>query len=178
LTISNWDNLLKSNIKKFRINNQIRAREVRVVDEVGKNLGVMKLEEALKMAFERHLDLVEIAPKVNPPVVKIIDYGKFLYWQRKKEKEKKKQQKELKCIRIGFKESEHDLDFKVKKISEFLENGHQVRIDLILKGREKAFKDQAIEKIKNFLEKIKVNYKIIQEPKKVPRGISTMIVKK
>ena len=149
-----------------------------MIDEEGKNLGVMKLEEALKMAFERHLDLVEITSKANPPVVKIVDYGKFLYWQRKKEKEKKKQQKELKCIRIGFKESEHDLNFKAKKISEFLEDGHQVRIDLILRGREKAFSEQAIEKIKNFLEKIEISYKIIQEPKKVPRGISAMIVKK
>ena len=148
------------------------------MDEEGKNLGIMKLEEALKMAFERNLDLVEIAPNANPPVVKIIDYGKFLYWQKKKEKEKKKQQKELKCIRIGFKESEHDLDFKAKKISEFLEEGHQVRVDLILRGREKIFADQGIEKLKKFLEKINFEFKIIQEPKKVPRGISAMIVKK
>jgi len=165
-------------LKKFRINNQIRAREVRVIDEEGKNLGVMKLEEALKLAFERHLDLVEIAPKANPPVVKIVDYGKFLYQQKKKEKEKKKKQKELKCIRIGFKESEHDLSYKAEKVTEFLEEGSPVRIDLILRGREKIFVQEAKEKIKKFLEKIEIEYKFIQEPKKVPRGISALIIKK
>ena len=151
---------------------------MRVIDEKGKNLGVMKIEEALKMAFERHLDLIEIAPKANPPVVRIDDYGRFLYWQRKKEKEKKKTQKEMKCLRIGFKESEHDLNFKAKKISEFLEKGHPIRIDLMLRGREKMFFEQAKEKLKKFLEKIETDYRIIQEPKKVPRGLSTVLIKK
>ena len=94
--------------KKYRLNNQIKARELRVIDEQGKNLGIMPTSQALALAYEKNLDLVEITEKTSPPVAKIMDFGKFLYQQKRLAKKEKKR-KELKIIRIGFKEGEKDL---------------------------------------------------------------------
>ncbi len=167
----------KPKTKRYYFNNQIRAKEVRLIDETGKNLGIKPFSEALKMAYNKRLDLVQITEKVSPPVVRMVDYGKFLY-QQKKEAKKLQKKEEMKAVRLGFREGEHDLGTKAKKIDIFLKNDYKVRIDLYLRGREKKFSDLAKEKLENFLKKISSEYRIIQEPKKVPRGFSVVISKK
>jgi translation initiation factor IF-3 len=168
-------------IKKPLVNNQIRAREVRVINEEGKQIGILKIEEALVLARERNLDLVQVTEKVEPPVCKIMDYGKYLYQLEKKRKlsAKKQQSGELKGIRLSFNISPHDLTVKAKLGEKLLKKGNKIRIEMKLKGREKALENFAKEKINKFLEILKelVPIKIERELKKEPRGL-TMIISK
>lgn len=149
-----------------------------VIDESGKSLGILTASEALKIAKEKELDLIEIAPTANPPVAKIMDYGKFQYQQQKKNKEagKKVQTIETRSIRINIGTSQHDLELKAKKISEFLREKNRVKIDLILRGRakflEKSFLEERLNRILHFITE---GYKIADGPKKVPSGISIII---
>jgi len=138
----------KQQSKKFnteRINNQIRAREVRLV---GDNIepGVYTLTEAIQIADDLDLDLVEINGNPNPPIVKIIDYGKYVYAKKLKAKEQKKKQKEtkqsLKEVRFGPNTDEHDFNFKAKHARNFLENGDLVKTFVFFKGREITFKEK------------------------------------
>ena len=162
-------------------NTQIRAKEVRVVDETGKQLGVLPLEEALRTAYERNLDLIQVTDKVDPPVCKIVDYGKYVYHERKKEKSATKKQKisELKGIRLGFNISQHDMEIRARQAEKFLKGGDKVRINIVLRGREKALGNFAKEKINKFLEILQgfTQYKIEREVKREPRGFSTIISK-
>jgi translation initiation factor IF-3 len=162
-------------------NNYIRASQVRVVDETGKQLGVLNLSEAIQIAKDRGLDLIQVTEKVEPPVCKIMDYGKYLYQETKKDKSAQKKQKisELKGIRFGFNISEHDLEVKAKQADKFLKDGDKVRVDIILRGREKAMTDFAQEKIKKFMEILQrfTLYKTEREIKKEPKGFSTIISK-
>jgi translation initiation factor IF-3 len=125
--------------KPHRINEMIPAREVRVIDEERNALGVMPTVQAIQLARERGLDLVEIAPTADPPVCKITDYGKFLYEQHKKDHEAKKHQKQIQIKEIKFrpKISIHDYDFKMKHVRRFLVEGNKVKITVMLRGREK-----------------------------------------
>jgi translation initiation factor IF-3 len=166
--------------KKFLVDEQIKAEKVRVIDEEGKNLGVFLFEEALKLAKEKNLNLILISEKADPPVCKIADYGKFLYSLRKKEKEKKKKEVEVKGIRIGYNTSLHDLEIKANQAKKFLEKGHKVMIEMILRGREKGLKDFAKEKMEKFLEILnsKIEIKVEGEIKFVPRGLITIVHKK
>jgi len=166
-------------LKRPFINNQIRAKEVRVIDEVGKQLGVFNLAEALKMAEERNLDLIQVTEKIEPPVCKIGDYGKYLYWLRKKEKGVKKSS-EVKGVRLKFNISLHDLETRVHQAEKFLKEGNKIKVELILRGREKALEDFAKEKINQFweiLEKL-IPIKIEKELKKEARGFTMIISKK
>ncbi len=117
----------------------IQAREVRVIDEERNALGVLPTSQAIQMARDRGLDLVEIAPTAQPPVCKITDYGKFLYEQHKKDHEAKKHQKQIQIKEIKFrpKISIHDYDFKMKHVKRFLGDGNKVKITVMLRGREK-----------------------------------------
>lgn len=155
------------------MNEQIRIPKVRVIDENGKNLGILDTSKALGIAKDRGLDLVEISANAKPPVCKITEYGKYQYLQEKKERKQKAKQKkmELKGIRIGFSTSSHDLETKVKQIEKFLKEGHKVRIEMRLRGRERAHKDLAKEKIESFLEIISLEFKKEEDIKKSPRGI-------
>jgi len=167
-------------IRKPLANNQIRSREVRVVDENGKQLGVLKLEDALKMSLERDLDLVQVTEKVNPPVCKLMHYGKYLYQIEKKERGiKKKSGGEIKGIRLSFKISDHDMQTKAKRTVKFLEQENKVRIELRLKGRERALGDFAKQKVNKFLDILKEStpYRIERELKRQPRGLTVIISK-
>jgi translation initiation factor IF-3 len=117
----------------------IQAREIRVLDEEKKPLGVMPTSQAVQMAHDRGLDLVEIAPTAQPPVCRIMDYGKFLYEEHKKSHEAKKHQKQIQLKEIKFrpKISIHDYDFKMKHVKRFLGEGNKVKITVMLRGREK-----------------------------------------
>ena len=118
----------------------IQARQLRVIDEDKNQIGVLSLEEALSMAKEKELDLVEIAPKVDPPVCRIMDYGKYLYELHKKAQEAKKHQKQIQVKEIKFrpKISIHDYNFKMRHVQRFLEDGNKVKITIMLRGRERA----------------------------------------
>ncbi len=122
--------------KKHRINEEIRAKEVQVIGPDGKALGVMPLRQALELAWEQDMDLVEVAPNANPPVCKIMDYGKFLYEERKKRKASKGKPAEVKEITLRPNIGEHDLQVKLNKAREFLEGGNKVRFQLRFRGRE------------------------------------------
>lgn len=165
---------------QYRINRFIVAKELRVVDEEGAFLGVMKTEDALKVAEERGLDLIEIAPSAMPPVAKLISFDKFRYQKEKEEKKKRKSQqiKELKHIRISPRVAPHDLELKIKQAEGFLEKGHRVEISLLLKGREKAHKDLGREKLLNFLSLVKIPFITPMEPKYSGRGFVAQITKK
>lgn len=168
------------NINRTPINNPARTREVRVVDETGKQLGIMPLEEALRLAEEKGLDLIQVTEKVEPPVCKIGDYGKYLYQQQKKERKTKIHSGELKEIRVGFKISPHDLEIKAGLAKKFLTKGDKVKITLVLRGREKALQGFAREKIKILIEKLNslIPIKIEKDLKKEPRGLTMIISKK
>jgi len=154
---------------------------VRVVDETGKQLGVLPLEEALRLAYERNLDLIQVTEKVDPPVCKIMDYGKYAYQEKKKEQSSAKKQKisELKGIRLTFNIGQHDMEVRARQTEKFLKAGDKVRIDIVLRGREKALGNFAREKIGKFLEVLQgfVPYKIERELKKEMRGFSMIISK-
>jgi translation initiation factor IF-3 len=169
--------LLKT-INKPRINNQIIAAELRVVGKDGENLGVLKRDEALVKAGEMELDLIEIAPTAKPPVAKIMDYGKYLYQQQKKDQESAKKSKEVetKVIQIGLGTSGHDLEMKAKKIEEFFKEGNRVRVNLVLRGRAKATDKNFIkERMDRLLGLIPLKYKIADGLKTGPRGVSMII---
>jgi translation initiation factor IF-3 len=116
---------------------------LRVVDQDGKQLGILSRSEALQIATEQDLDLVEISPDANPPVAKIVDWGKYNYQRTKQLQKNKRNSKvlEVKQMRFGLKISEHDLSVKLKKVTDFLETGHKVKITIFYRGRELAHKD-------------------------------------
>ncbi|MBI2626361.1 MAG: translation initiation factor IF-3 [Candidatus Nealsonbacteria bacterium] len=162
------------------INRQIRAKEVRLVDETGKQAGLVPLEAAIQMAQERGLDLIQVTEKVDPPVCKIMDFGKYLYQLKKKEKGAKAKGGGIKGIRLGFNMASHDLNVRAQQAEKFFKEGDRVIIEMRLKGREKALGEFAKEKIKKFLELLQVliPYKIERELKRDPRGFSMIIAKK
>ena len=127
---------------QYRINEQIRVREVRIVGDNGSS--VVPTRDALNMAREQGVDLVEISPNANPPVCRLIDYSKFLYQQKKRQKEMKAKQVkvEVKEIRFGPQTDEHDYQFKLKHAKEFLEEGNKVRAYVFFRGRSILFKEQ------------------------------------
>jgi len=166
--------------KKPIINRQIRAQEVRLIDETGKQLGVVPFEEAARLAIERKLDLIQVTEKVEPPVCKLGDYGKYLYQEEKKNKSTKKQKGgELKRIRLTFNISLHDLETKAHQTEKFLNKGDKVRVEMYLKGREKAFQDFAKEKVNKFLEILQnaTPIKIERDLKKEFGGLMIIISK-
>jgi len=126
--------------KKLRINEAIRVKEVRLIDAEGNQAGVVAIDDALRMAKEAELDLVEVSPNVEPPVCKLIDYGKYLFETEKKTRESKKKQKivKLKEIRMQPKIEDHDLEFKTKHIRQFLDDGDKVKVTVRFRGRELA----------------------------------------
>lgn len=165
---------------RLRINENIRAKELRVIGGDGKNLGVISLEEALRAAEEAGLDLIEISPNTTPPIAKLADYGKFQYEQNKKAKEIKSKAKDIeaKGIQVKIGTGEHDLDLKAKRISEWLEEGHRVKIDLFLPGRSKYLDEKFLkERLERILKLVTVAYKVAEDAKKGPKGL-TMVIEK
>ncbi|MCH8048604.1 translation initiation factor IF-3 [Patescibacteria group bacterium] len=160
------------------INQYIRAQELRVIGQDDANLGVISRDDALKIAEEAGLDLIEISPKAVPPVAKIMDYGKFQYAQQKKHREIKAKSHitETKTIQIKVGTGSHDLNLKAKRISEWLQEGHRVRVDLFLRGRYKYMDEKFLKShIEGFLKLVTEDYKIADVIKKSPKGLSTTI---
>ncbi len=143
----------------FKANAQIKALEVFVIDEDNQALGKMTTEAALKMAQDAELDLVEVNPKANPPVVKIVNLGQLKYEREKQAHRQKMQQKktETKSIRLSFRISEHDLGLRVAASEKFLAKDNKVKVELILRGREKQYPQKAAELVKGFVAKLQAN---------------------
>ncbi|MBK5215598.1 MAG: translation initiation factor IF-3 [Candidatus Pacebacteria bacterium] len=163
-----------------RINNQIRASEVRVLSNEGVNLGVLSIKEALALATEQGLDLIEISPNTKPPIAKIAEYGKYKYEQNKKLKKAKAGAKttETKAIQIKIGTGDSDLALKARKASEWLKEGHRIKVELFLSGRSKYMPDPFLrERLNRVLHLITENYKIAEDYKKGPKGPTITIEK-
>ena len=161
----------------MRINRQIRAEKVRLISEEGKQVGVKYLTEALRMAEEADLDLVEIAPNAKPPVCKIVDYGKFKYQQLKKEKENRKAQHQVKVKEIKFKPNidTHDFLTKEKHAREFIEKGYKVRISCVFRGREMLHTELGKKVIQRLIDDLK-DIAVTEAPLKLMgRSMSTVL---
>ncbi len=150
-----------------RVNERIRVREVRLIDENGTQVGIVPIQEALERAKQAGLDLVEVAPNAKPPVCRILDYGKYKYEMEKKEKQarKKLRQSQIKEMQFRPRISEHDLEVKVKKVREFLEEGHKVRVRMRLRGREMAKLDEAMQIVHRIAEMLSDVSKVDSKPK-------------
>jgi translation initiation factor IF-3 len=155
------------------INERVRAREVRLIDENGVQLGIVPTFEALKLAKEKELDLVEVSPKAAPPVCKIMDYGKFKYQVAKKAQEAKKKQTtiQVKEMKLGLKIEEHDLQFKIRHIREFLEDGNKAKIVVMFRGREILHKDKGEALAAKVVDSVKDVGQLDQKPKFDGRNI-------
>jgi translation initiation factor IF-3 len=158
---------VKTIAKDVRINREIRAREVRVIDPEGKQLGIMPLMEALRTASNLESDLVEVSPKSEPPVCRIMDYGKFKYQQRKKDQEARKKQVviHLKEVKMRPKTEEHDFRFKLRHIERFLKEGNKTKVTIVFKGREMAHQDLGRNMLSRVTDEAKEWGKVEQEPK-------------
>lgn len=160
-----------------RINNDIRVLKVRLIDENGEMLGIYSTHEAQKLADEAGLDLVEISPHADPPVCKILDYGKFKYEQQKKANEARKKQKviEVKEIKIRPAIGDHDYEVKLRAAKKFLNDENKVKVTLRLRGREIAHKDLAMEILERFKGDLAELAKVDQEPKLEGRQVIMML---
>ena len=160
-----------------RINEQIRATELRVIGESGEQLGILSRADALKAAEEAGLDLVEISPNADPPVAKIVDWGKFQYQKMKEAQKNRRSNKasELKQMRFGLKIGQGDLDIKLRKVREFLKEGHKVRIQIFYRGREMAHKELGFVMIKRIGELLEDDAVFEHEPQMAGRNLSVVI---
>lgn len=141
---------------QYKINEEITAPQLRVIDAEGAFMGIMSLAEALQISRDKVIDLVEIVPNANPPVAKLIDYGKFRYQKEKEIKKQKSQQKQVyvKGIRLSLRIGQHDIDLRVDQAVKFLKDGDKVKVELLLRGREKARPDLCREVINKFVKQV------------------------
>jgi translation initiation factor IF-3 len=162
------------------INEAIRDREVRVIDDQGNQLGIMSARDAQKIAREKNLDLVKIAPKAKPPVCKIIDYGKFRYEQAKKDKENKKKQTivSIKEVRMSPNIEQHDIDTKMKNGRKFLSKGDKLKISVRFRGREMAHTSIGRDMLLRFAEELSDIADIEKRPKMEGRSMTMFLVPK
>ncbi|MFZ2555357.1 MAG: translation initiation factor IF-3 [Minisyncoccia bacterium] len=163
---------------RVRMNEGIRVAEVRVIGPNAENYGVLKIEEALKKAQEAGLDLIEVSPNAQPPVCRITDYGKFKYEQNKKDKEVKSKVRvsETKEVQVKIGTSDNDMRIKAGKAAAWLKEGHRVKVDLFLWGRYKYMEFNFLkERLERFLAIIPESYKIADEIKKSPKGLSVAL---
>jgi translation initiation factor IF-3 len=166
--------------EKVRVNGQIRAREVRVIDDKGEQLGVMLSADAIKLALSKDLDLVEVAAAANPPVCRIMDYGKFRYQQKKKAQESRKRSTAtiLKEVKVGSMTSVHDVDFKMGHIKSFLAEGHRVKVSVFFRGRSITHPELGRKMLDNIAEKLKDMASVEQHPRLEGRSMSMMLIAK
>lgn len=162
------------------MNDEIREKEVRLIDTDGAMLGVMPTSEAQKLAIAKNLDLVKIVPNANPPVCKIIDYNKSVFEKAKREKEAKKKQKisELKEVRLSASIEEHDFDFKVRNAVKFLQDGNKVKASIRFKGRQIKFAVTGQDVMARFAEAVKDDGTVDRQPKLEGRSMTMILVPK
>ncbi|MBE3091665.1 MAG: translation initiation factor IF-3 [Candidatus Atribacteria bacterium] len=165
---------------KLRINEEIKAEKIRLIDFEGKQVGVVSKKEGLELAEKSNLDLVEVAPEAKPPVCRIIDYGKYKYLLDKKNKTGKKKQKSggMKEIKMRPNIGEHDYNFKVKNLCKFLEEGNQVKITIMFKGREMNYVDLGRKLLERIIEDTNEIAKVLKEPKLEGRNMTLVLMPK
>jgi translation initiation factor IF-3 len=164
--------------KWYKINQRITANEVTLIDEEGKMVGVVSFQEASKIAHQKDMDLIEINPKANPPIVKIMSYSKFKYQQSKNDSKKNKVSK-IKTIRVSIRIATHDLDVQVYKVKEFLIKGQKVKLEVKMRGRERSHPEQATKVMNDFLQRIGTvtdqGYDFEAQPKLEGDNVSSII---
>jgi len=167
---------LKPRGKFYRLNYFIQAREVRLLDEAGKQIGIVTKEEALRRGRAAGVDVVEIAPNAKPPVAKLIDFKKFKYLEAKKEREEKKKQKHvgIKEVRLTPFIGEHDIDFRSKRAQEFLNEGNQLKISLTFRGRQITRKEFGFEVINKFIGRLE-EVKVVRAPHFEGKNLVTLV---
>lgn len=173
-------NIQKPPTQRVRINNFIRASEVRVINEDGTQVGIMPLKEALALAAEAHLDLVEVAPQATPPVCRIMDYGKYKYQQSKKQQEARRRQTtiQIKEVKVRPKIEEHDMAFKLKHIRRFLADRDKVKVTMIFRGREMAHQDRGYAILKQMAAALVDVGQVEQEPRSEGRTLFMIVAPK
>lgn len=162
---------------EIRINRRIRVTEVRLIDAEGEQLGIVPTFDALKKAEDAGLDLVEVSPSARPPVCRIMDYGKYLYLQKKKASEHKHTETQLKELKLGFKTGEHDVQRMVRRAVEFLQDGHKVKVTLRMVGRENAHAKLAKETIDGFVQSVGVAGKLESPIRFEGKSITMILVR-
>jgi translation initiation factor IF-3 len=168
---------LNANHKFYKINYQIQSAQIRLLDEKGVQIGIVSKIEALQKAKELGLDVVEIASKAKPPVAKLIDYKKFKYQEAKKERESKKTQKNVgvKEVRLRPFIGQHDFDTRLARAKEFLEDGNQVKINVMFKGRELGRRQFGFDVLNRFIQDLGI-VKVVREPRMEGRILIAMVV--
>jgi translation initiation factor IF-3 len=166
--------------KQININEKIRAPEVRVVGQDGQQLGVLSLKKALEVAAQEELDLVEVAPNADPPVCKIMDFGKFKYQQNKRTQEAKKKQTviQVKEVKVRPKTDEHDLQVKIRHIKRFLGQKDKAKVTILFRGREIAYTDQGVKVLERIKEEVKDDAVVEQSPKMEGRNMVMILAPK
>jgi translation initiation factor IF-3 len=156
---------------------QISAPRLRVIDADGTQLGEISLNEALARAREKGLDLLEVSPQANPPVAKIVDYGAYKFQKEKQERKQKAKQKKvgIKGIRLSMRIDDHDFEVKVEQATRFLKEGHKVKIELVVRGREAMHLDLGRERINEFIKKVGINNHVEMPMKKLGNRLTTII---
>ena len=165
-------------IDEIKVNEHIRAREVRLISAEGEQLGILPLDEALKTAKDVGLDLVEVAPNSDPPVCRIMDYGKFKYQTSKKVQEARKKSRtvQVKEIKLRPNTEEHDLGFKLRNVKKFLDKKNRVKVTVFFRGREMAYMDAGRELLKRVAEEVMDKGTVEEEPKQEARNRITMVI--
>jgi translation initiation factor IF-3 len=166
--------------KQISINEKIRAPEVRVVGQDGQQLGVLSLKKALELAAQEELDLVEVAPNADPPVCKIMDFGKFKYQQNKRTQEAKKKQTviQVKEVKVRPKTDEHDLQVKIRHIKRFLGQKDKAKVTILFRGREIAYTEQGMKVLERIREEVKEDAVVEQSPKMEGRNMVMILAPK
>ena len=166
-----------SRVPQMRANERIFADPIILIDHNQEHIGEIALKEACEIAEGAGLDLVEVSPKARPPVCKILDYGKFQYTQAKQHRQSQAAQKTVstKGVRIGLRTDTHDLEFKKKQAEKFLSKGNKVKVEIVLRGREKAHQVLARKNIADFLATLEAPFKTEEDVKKFPGGFNTII---
>ncbi len=162
------------------MNENIRAPEVRVIGHDGAQLGIIPIRRALELAAQEHLDLVEVAPNADPPVCKVMDYGKFKYQQNKRSQEAKKKQTviQVKEVKIRPKTDEHDLQVKIRHIKRFLAQKDKAKVTILFRGREIAYANQGMKVLERIREELKDEIVIEQQPKMEGRNLIMILAPK
>ena len=163
--------------KEANINEAISARQVRVIDDEGGQLGILPIEQALALAEEQGLDLVEVSPQADPPVCRVMDYGKYKYQLAKRASEAKKKQVkvEIKEVKMRPKTEEHDFQFKIKHARRFLEEGNKVKLTIMFRGRENAHPEQGMMQLEKAVEALKDIGQVEAQPSKMGRFMTMMV---
>lgn len=164
--------------ERIRINRQINARTVRLISAEGEQLGILDFQEALRLATDEGLDLVEVAPGSDPPVCRVMDYGKFKYRASKKVQEarKKGRASQLKEIKLRPHTDEHDLTFKIKNMKKFLDKKDRVKVTVFFRGREMAYMNAGVELLNRVAEKVEDNGTVEQPPTQEARNRMSMVI--